>query len=60
MAPCRAGISWLLDEEEALPEQEGSRLKLRDGVHLFCPTAAHHHVLAQHGCATTAPGVFQL
>ncbi|KAK9828200.1 hypothetical protein WJX74_002764 [Apatococcus lobatus] len=52
----RAGISWLLDEEEALPEQEGPRLKLRDGVHLFCPTAAHHHVLAQRGCATTAPG----
>ncbi|KAK9822384.1 hypothetical protein WJX81_006810 [Elliptochloris bilobata] len=27
------------------------RLVLRDGVHLFCPGASHHRVLARHGAA---------
>lgn len=35
---------------------EGQRLVLRDGVHLFCPAAAHHGVLAREGTAACSEG----
>jgi hypothetical protein len=43
-------------ERQASHHQAGPRLVMRDGVHLFDPTAPHHKVLAQRGVATTAAG----
>ena len=43
-------------ERQASHQQAGPRLVMRDGVHLFDPTALHHKVLAQRGVATTAAG----
>ncbi|DBB05437.1 TPA: hypothetical protein ACH3X1_012401 [Trebouxia sp. C0004] len=43
-------------ERQASHQQAGPRLVMRDGVHLFDPTAPHHKVLAQRGVATTAAG----
>ena len=43
-------------DRQSSHQQAGPRLVMRDGVHLFDPLANHHHVLAQHGAATTAPG----
>lgn len=34
----------------------GPRLVMRDAVHLFCPGARHHHVLATEGTAAMSPG----
>jgi len=50
------GNSEAVTERQASHQQAGPRLVMRDGVHLFDPTAAHHKVLAQRGVATTAPG----
>lgn len=50
------GNSEAVTERQASHQQAGPRLVMRDGVHLFDPTAHHHKVLAQRGVATTAPG----
>ena len=47
-------------ERQASHQQAGPRLVMRDGVHLFDPTASHHKVLAQRGVATTAAGTSSL
>ena len=46
-------------ERQAPQQRVGTRLVMRDGVHLFDPTAPHHKVLAQQGVASTAPGSSQ-
>ena len=35
---------------------QGRRLVMRDTVHLFNPSARHHHVLATEGTASSSPG----
>ena len=47
-------------ERQASHQQAGPRLVMRDGVHLFDPTASHHQVLAHRGAATNAPGIVPL
>ncbi len=50
------GSNEAVMERQASHQQAGPRLVMRDGVHLFDPTAPHHKVLAQRGVATMAAG----
>ena len=45
------GSNEAVMERQASHQQAGPRLVMRDGVHLFDPTAPHHKVLAQRGVA---------
>ena len=54
------GDSEAVMERQASHHQAGPRLIMRDGVHLFHPTAPHHKILAQRGVATNAPGAYSL